>query len=154
MAALALEPGFSLEEFFRTAFEAPAIEKLQSREHFVVTEVTVVTDSFELEGDFMAVQAGSRMDTFLLHTLPLMCVVVVTVLGAAWALYTRLDDGISEARKEVKADLIQVDARLQGQFERLASKVDSMDARSDAKTSSILQQITDLRVRQTQSEQR
>jgi hypothetical protein len=96
----------------------------------------------------MASNTLSRMDIFVSQTLPILAVVI----GAAWVMYTRLDDAIGDARLETKQDFKGVNELIETRFNRAEAKLDSLDGKMDQKLSAILQQVTDLRVRQTQTE--
>ncbi|KDD65508.1 hypothetical protein V466_29175 [Pseudomonas mandelii PD30] len=101
-----------------------------------------------LEALEVATSTTSRMDMFLTQTLP----VIAAVLASAWVMYTRLDDGINDARVETKQDFKSVNELIEARFNRSETKIDALDTKLDQKLSSVLQQVTDLRVRQTQSE--
>lgn len=94
----------------------------------------------------MTTASLSRMDIFVSQTLPILAVVI----GAAWVMYTRLDDGINDARVEVKQDLKGVNQLIDNRFNRLDTRLESTDAKLDQKITSLVQQMSDLRVRQTQ----
>lgn len=96
----------------------------------------------------MASNTLSRMDIFVSQTLPILAVVI----GAAWVMYTRLDDAIGDARLETKQDFKGVNELIETRFNRAEARLDSLDSKTDQKLSAVLQQITDLRVRQTQTE--
>jgi hypothetical protein len=103
---------------------------------------------YNVEVSEMTSASSSRTDVFVTQTLPVLAVVIT----AAWVMYTRLDDSIVAARLETKQDLKGSMEQLDVRFNRVESRLESIDGKLDTKISSVSQQLSDLRVRQTQAD--
>lgn len=98
--------------------------------------------------DHQSVPAQSALKSFLTSTLPIMSTIIVV----AWVAYTRLDDSVSDTRKELAAQISTTETRFGDQLRASDAKLQSFRDRSEDTSRQMFKELADLRVRQVQVE--
>lgn len=92
----------------------------------------------------------SQTRIFWTQTFP----IIAVVMGAAWGLFTRLDDSIGDTRKEALDSVRALSLDTGKRFDGFEGKLDAANKKLDDKSSEILRQMTEMRIKQVESERK
>ncbi|MDH0120817.1 hypothetical protein N7325_13445 [Stutzerimonas stutzeri] len=109
-----------------------------------------IVETLVEKGVLTMATANQAKDLFVSVTLP----VLLAIAAAAWAVYGKLDAKIDNTRIEIKTDVQSYQSEVSQRFDRVDTRLEGVSNGLRDLSNNVVNEISGLRIRQTQFENR